>query len=918
MKKTFCLIFTIFLVLLVFSCASTKSTEEDVKVEEVASSTVNEEEALSAARSVVRNLYKNESSDKRTITGSDYTLTGLATGSGERFTVTWESSDTENVKISGNGTESVTIDVNEKTPVDVNYTLTATITGKSGKSATVSFDRVIPAFKELSWKEYVASATSSPVVVKGRITAIISKTNGNSSNGLYLQDESEGGYYVYNMAEDPVVLGLEKGMLVQASGVRDTYSGTYEITSGAVEVLGEKKDVEASDYTAIFSTASSLKDEALTREQGRLVTIKDVEITGEDSSNGYYKFKKGNLETYVRISSSVCPLVKDDQAYFKTEHASHLGWKADVTGVICLYDGAFYLTPVTKNAFVYISLPTKSDDGMIDFEMENISLPEKISENTTLTLPLSGKGYDSVSISWSSDSPLAVVNGNKVEVRLGSVEEVVTLTAVLKSGNVIKSKSYTLSLDAASTDYFVAYPVSEREEGKAYKVAVEQNNLGKTLYFTGNMSGNYLETTDKAENAISVYFEKDGEKLYMYFTSDGVKKYVEIYDNGGKAAVRLSEEKGNYFFFNEETGTLFSTLGGVDYYLGMYKTYNTISVSKTTYITGSNLSTIGVSQFPLRVVSLKDALYVTEKVKAGEEKEGKSYKLGLYSAILGKDLYLDGGMDDAYLTTTTNIGESVDVYVEKGEDGFYLYTLSDGAKSYIEIYEVGSRAALRYSSSKPALSYRWNEEANVPVAKVGKYDYFMGTSRNYDTVGIGKTTYITGNSSSTIGVSQFPLYLFSTELRAVEPVSVSEVVDGMDLMLYQGNRGEYLYFAGTTSGNYLATTTSLSKSVKVNAEKVNDEEFRLYFMKNGNKIYVEIYNNNGKAISRVTDTPSSTFRLSPLSIPYATLDGTDYYLGCYKTYNTMSVSNTSYITGDNEKNIGVSQFPARLCVYKTI
>ena len=39
------------------------------------------------------------------------------------------------------------------------------------------------------------------------------------------------------------------------------------------------------------------------------------------------------------------------------------------------------------------------------------------------------------------------------------------------------------------------------------------------------------------------------------------------------------------------------------------------------------------------------------------------------------------------------------------------------------------------------------------------------------------------------------------------------------------------------------------------------------------------------------------------------LDETDYYLGTYNTFNTISASKTSYI---NAENTGVSQFPAVL------
>ena len=47
------------------------------------------------------------------------------------------------------------------------------------------------------------------------------------------------------------------------------------------------------------------------------------------------------------------------------------------------------------------------------------------------------------------------------------------------------------------------------------------------------------------------------------------------------------------------------------------------------------------------------------------------------------------------------------------------------------------------------------------------------------------------------------------------------------------------------------------------------------------------------------------------------VDGTDYYLGTFNTYNTISASEVSYITGKNLSKIGVSQFVA-LCTIKEL
>jgi len=42
----------------------------------------------------------------------------------------------------------------------------------------------------------------------------------------------------------------------------------------------------------------------------------------------------------------------------------------------------------------------------------------------------------------------------------------------------------------------------------------------------------------------------------------------------------------------------------------------------------------------------------------------------------------------------------------------------------------------------------------------------------------------------------------------------------------------------------------------------------------------------------------------------ATIDSKVYYTGTYNTYDTLSASETKYITGSNAANVGVSQFVA--------
>ena len=187
MKKAFLYSLVAVLCLLaVVGCSTSSKTEEP--------------SGLSKAKSYLLAMYQ----DKAVATASDYTVVDTVMINGVSYSVEWSSDvDSSTVSFIPGDKHMVTVDVNEKSPVDVSYTLTATISDSEGNTETVSFPHSIPAFKESSWAEYKAAADDSTLVVKGVVTGIMSKTKGNSSNCLYLQD-ADGGYYVYAMSADPV------------------------------------------------------------------------------------------------------------------------------------------------------------------------------------------------------------------------------------------------------------------------------------------------------------------------------------------------------------------------------------------------------------------------------------------------------------------------------------------------------------------------------------------------------------------------------------------------------------------------------------------------------------------------------------------------------------------------------------------
>ena len=460
-------------------------------------------DALTLAKEYIYTMYRNEAE----VTASDYTRVGVVSIDGVTYTVEWTANITsgpaDGVKtVKSEDGSTVTVDIDEKASADVVYTLKATIKDAEGKTAELSFNYKVPAFKEFTWAEYVAAAKDDTVIVKGVITAIMAKSKGNSYNCLYLQD-NDGGYYAYNMATDPVTDDkLEVGMTVRVTGTRDTYNGTYEIMKATVEIVDSNKTpATAVDFTEKYQKATSLKDEALTAQQGMLVTLKGVEITGEDTSGGYYKFKLGEFESYIRISSSVCPITKDEQETLKKGHAEHTGWTANVTGIICVYDGAFYLTPASADAFEYVGLPQKDDAGMVAFEKDGLSVVSTVTADTEIELPSAGKTYDNVAITWESDNAAAVVANGKLTIKLPDTDATVKLTATLKCGSVTETRVFEIKLVATEMSYAeivdaaykleagAALPGTYRLFGKIIKIDTPWSEQYKNITVTIEVAG---------------------------------------------------------------------------------------------------------------------------------------------------------------------------------------------------------------------------------------------------------------------------------------------------------------------------------------------------------------------------------------------------------------------------------------------
>jgi len=163
---------------------------------------------------------------------------------------------------------------------------------------------------------------------------------------------------------------------------------------------------------------------------------------------------------------------------------------------------------------------------------------------------------------------------------------------------------------------------AEEVAAGTFKLALEQANLGKTLYATGVLTDrNFLETTDKYANAAD--FELIAVEGGFQIKVNG--KYLEIFLNDkNKNQLRLADEP-TCVWTTKQMGSftlLVVTLGegdsAAEYYLGTYNSYDTMSSSNISYINEDNA---GKTQFPAQVGHLGPKTAAEEQGQ-GEGGEG--------------------------------------------------------------------------------------------------------------------------------------------------------------------------------------------------------------------------------------------------------------------------------------------------------
>jgi len=314
-----------------------------------------------------------------------------------------------------------------------------------------------------------------------------------------------------------------------------------------------------------------------------------------------------------------------------------------------------------ENAKNYLFAMYRDTEGVVrrDFERVSIVMIDGVKYNVTWT----ADNADNVTITAGETTTTIDINEKPAE----EVNFKLTATIADAAGKTeTVSFSYTIEAVAASGPAFVDAP----KAGTAYKFALQQNGLATPaiLYFNGEISGNYLSTTEDASAAVDVVLEETTGGYYISFTKGGVKQYINIVardNDASKGNARLGDAPTCVYTWDAERKTMVTKIGDHSFYLGTYSTYTTFSVSNFSYI--EDASKIGASQFPSGFVAgatgateIKDgAKVVVYFAKDNKYVTGTDYLYESSSGSKKHELTLSENKADAVVLTVKISGDQV-------------------------------------------------------------------------------------------------------------------------------------------------------------------------------------------------------------------------------------------------------------------
>ena len=478
---------------------------------------------------------------------------------------------------------------------------------------------------------------------------------------------------------------------------------------------------------------------------------------------------------------------------------------------------------------------------------------------------------------WTIDLPN--VNAKEVEYKL---------TATIKDADG-KTIEATFTPKLAVIDN--AGLETEFKANVEYKAYIKQVNLGYDVYVlntTQKGENKFIETTMDPKEAAVFKFEivEGGYKIYTMI--NGVKNYLHA------TATPKADKPDSYtktIGFAETTDCVFTydsalslfkiKLNGVEFGVGTYGTYETVSLSESKYFKADNIN-VKEGQFPMSFMTKENADKLPVSVKPENKDPEANKTLTIAEAIaLGNTKVKDQYTEAKYYIEGTIKEIQSDVYgnlvITDGTNDLLIYgTYSEDGKTRFDKL-----------ATKPAVG----DKIKV-YGVIGKYN--DAQMKNGWIVGAVAGENAGGNTGDTP----------ATPSDKTEVVTTPVAGTAYKFGAVQGNVNNKLLFINGEMANtyYFATTTNAADAIDVYVEAVTGG-YNLYYMNGTTKTYINIkaggqhVNVKYETSDPTVYTFDATLKTFVTDITCENADKTGTY--CFGTYNTYETVSPTMITKDN-------------------
>ena len=478
---------------------------------------------------------------------------------------------------------------------------------------------------------------------------------------------------------------------------------------------------------------------------------------------------------------------------------------------------------------------------------------------------------------WTIDLPN--VNAKEVEYKL---------TATIKDADG-KTIEATFTPKLAVIDN--AGLETEFKENVEYKAYIKQVNLGYDVYVlntTQKGENKFIETTmDPKEAAVfkfeiveggyKIYTDIGGKKNYLHATATPKADKPDSYTK----TIGFAETTDCVFTYDSALSLFKIKLNGVEFGVGTYGTYETVSLSESKYFKADNIN-VKEGQFPMSFMTKENADKLPVSVKPENKDPEANKTLTIAEAIaLGNTKVKDQYTEAKYYIEGTIKEIQSDVYgnlvITDGTNDLLIYgTYSEDGKTRFDKL-----------ATKPAVG----DKIKV-YGVIGKYN--DAQMKNGWIVGAVAGENAGGNTGDTP----------ATPSDKTEVVTTPVAGTAYKFGAVQGNVNNKLLFINGEMANtyYFATTTNAADAIDVYVEAVTGG-YNLYYMNGTTKTYINIkaggqhVNVKYETSDPTVYTFDATLKTFVTDITCENADKTGTY--CFGTYNTYETVSPTMITKDN-------------------